>query len=168
MAANSYVGTPVPRNEDLRLLRGRGQFVGDLSCPGMLHAAFLRSPLAHGRIHVVETGTARALPGVRAVLTAAEIGLPVPTIALRLLSLPELQVYEQPVVAHDKVRFVGEPIAIAVADSPAAAEDAVEAIRLDIEPLPVVADRDAAARDQNPAVREQRHQPRRNLHRAPW
>src|SRR5439155_10504937 len=89
---------------------------------------------------------ARALAGVQAVFTAADIGV-VPTIPLRQESTPALMRYQQPVIAHDKVRYVGEPIALVVAESAACAEDALEAIALDIEPLPAVADREAARRD---------------------
>ena len=76
---NSYVGQPIERIEDLRLLRGRGQFVDDLHLDGMLHAAILRSSIPHGRINLhVDTAAALAMPGVSAVFTAAEIGHPVP------------------------------------------------------------------------------------------
>jgi carbon-monoxide dehydrogenase large subunit len=140
---NRLIGSPVPRVEDLRFLRGRGEFVGDIALDGMLHAAILRSSVAHGRIRKIDTGAARTLPGVHAVITAAEIGT-VPTIPLRLDGLPDFERYRQPVIAADKVRYVGEPIALVLAESAALAEDALEAIRVEIEPLPVVADRDAA------------------------
>ena len=109
----------------------------------MLHAAILRSSVAHGRIRSIDAAAARARPGVHAVITAADIG-EVPVITLRQELLPEFKPYQQPVIASDKVRYVGEPIAVVVADSAALAEDALEAIALDIEPLPAVADRDAA------------------------
>src|SRR6202158_881222 len=84
---NRYIGSPVERIEDLRFLRGRGEFVGDLRREGMLHAAILRSPIAHGRIRGLDASAALAMPGVCAVITAEQIG-PVPTIPLRLLPLP--------------------------------------------------------------------------------
>src|SRR5687767_6743029 len=146
----ALVGSPVERIEDLRLLRGRGRFVDDLHEDGMLHAAFLRSELAHGNIRAIEVSKALSLPGVRAIYTAADVagasGGAVPTIPLRLFPLPELVPFEQPVIGKDKVRYVGEPVAMVVADSAAQAEDALEAIELDIEPLPAVADRHAALR----------------------
>ena len=143
---NRLIGSPVPRVEDLRFLRGRGEYVGDLAPDGMLHAAILRSGVAHGRIRAIDAAAARARPGVRAVITAAEIGT-VPLIPQRLDVMPEFKRYRQPVIADRKVRYVGEPLALVVADSAALAEDALEAIDVEIEALPVVADRDAARAD---------------------
>jgi carbon-monoxide dehydrogenase large subunit len=141
---NAYVGRPIERIEDLRFLRGRGQYVDDLTRQGLLNAVILRSSVAHGRIRAIDTAAARARPGVHAVITAADIGDPVPVIPMRQEPLPALKQYLQPVIAHDKVRYVGEPIAVVIADSAAMAEDALEAIEVDIEPLPAIADRDAA------------------------
>src|SRR5438270_11268336 len=143
IGTNRYIGSPVERIEDLRFLRGRGEFVGDIKSEGMLHAAILRSPIAHGRIRGLDSAAARAIPGVRDVITAAEIG-PVPTIPLRLLPLPGTERFLQPVVTVDRVRYVGEPVAVVLADSAAIAEDGVGAIALDIEELPPVADRRAS------------------------
>jgi aerobic carbon-monoxide dehydrogenase large subunit len=140
----SVVGSPVERIEDLRLLRGRGRYVDDLSREGMLHAAILRSSTAHGRIRSIDTAAALAAPAVKAVITAADIGSPVPRIPLRLDPLPDLKRFEQPVIAEDKVRYVGEPIAVVLAESAAAAEDALETIQLDIESLPAIAHCDAS------------------------
>src|SRR5262245_26982005 len=142
--ANLLVGSPVERLEDLRFLRGRGQYVDDLAPPNLLHAAILRSAVAHGRIRAVETAEACALPGVHAVINAADMGAAVPIIPMRLQPMPELKPVEQPVIADQKVRYVGEPIAVVVADSVAIAEDALALIELDIEALPAVADRRAA------------------------
>jgi carbon-monoxide dehydrogenase large subunit len=144
--SNRLIGSPVPRIEDLRFLRGRGQFVGDLALDGMLHAAILRSAVAHGRIRAVDAAAARARPGVHAVVTAAEIGA-VPTIPQRLDVLPQFERYRQPVIADRVVRYVGEPLAVVLAQSAALAEDALEAIRVDIEPLAAVADPAAARAD---------------------
>jgi len=143
---NAFVGSPVERVEDLRLLKGRGQYVDDLTCEGLKHAVILRSSVAHGRIRSIDAAAARARPGVVAVITAADIGA-VPTIPLRQEPLPALRQYQQPVIAHGKVRYVGEPIAVVVADGAALAEDALDAILVDIEPLPAVADRAAARKD---------------------
>ncbi len=146
-ASNSFIGSAVERLEDLRFLRGRGEYVGDVTRPGLLHAAILRSQVAHGRIRSIGTAAALALPGVHAVLTAADIGPLIPRIPLRQEAMAAFRPFEQPVIAHGKVRYVGEPVAVVVADSLALAEDALELIELDIESLAVVADRDAARRD---------------------
>ncbi len=148
---NAFVGSPVERIEDLRFLRGRGQFVDDLAHDDLLHAVILRSPVAHGRIRALDTTAARARPGVHAVLTAADIGAvlggAIPTIPLRQESSPAFAPFEQPVIAHGKVRYVGEPVAVVLAASAAAAEDALEAIVLDIESLPAVVDSAGASRN---------------------
>ena len=132
----SVVGTPVERVEDLRLLRGQGQYVDDLHPEGLLHAAILRSSVAHGRIRSIDVKAALAMPGVRGVFTAEDVargsGGSVPTVSLRLAPLPELEPFGQPVIAHMKVRCVGEPIAVVVADTAGLAEDALEAIDVDI------------------------------------
>jgi aerobic carbon-monoxide dehydrogenase large subunit len=142
---NRYIGAPVERVEDLRFLRGRGEYVADLLREGMLHAAILRSPVAHGRIRGIDPKPALAIRGVHAVVAAAEIGA-VPRIPLRLQSSPATEPFCQPVIAAGRVRYVGEPIAVVLADSAALAEDGVEAIALDIEELPVVADRHISGR----------------------
>jgi carbon-monoxide dehydrogenase large subunit len=142
---NSLVGSPIERIEDLRFLRGRGQFVDDVVRDGLLHAAILRSSIAHGRINSIDPSAALARSGVHAVITAADVIAAlgaVPTIPLRQEQMPAFKPYEQPALAHGEVRYVGEPVAVVVADSAAVAEDALDAIDLDIMPLPVVASRD--------------------------
>ena len=133
---NALIGSPIERLEDLRFVRGRGEYVDDVMRVGLLHAAILRSSIAHGCIRSIDTAAARALPRVHSVFTAADLGSPVPTIPMRLQPLPELQPFLQPVMAHDKVRYVGEPLAIVLAESAAIAEDALAEIVVDIEPLP--------------------------------
>lgn len=144
---NTYIGTPMERREDLRFLRGRGEYLDDLTVDGLLYAVILRSSVAHGRIRSLDASAARQHPGVHAVITAADMPGGPPIIPMRLQPLPEFKPYEQPVIAHDKVRYVGEPIAVVLATSVAAAEDALEAIALEIEPLPAVADRAMAAKN---------------------
>src|SRR5262252_5517583 len=141
--ANSFVGSPIERIEDLRFLRGRGRYVDDVSPPGLLHAVILRSAVAHGRIRRIDAAAALARPGVHAVITAADIG-DVPTIPLRQEQLAAFTPFEQPVIADGKVRYVGEPVAVVVAETAAGAEDAAETVAIDIEELPVVADCAAA------------------------
>src|SRR5215469_6579181 len=144
---NAFIGSAIERVEDFRLLRGRGQFVDDLARENLLHAVILRSSIAHGRIRAIDPAAACARPGVHAVITAADIGAAVPTIPLRQESSPAFKPFEQPVIACDKVRYVGEPVAVVLAESAAAAEDPLEAIALDIEPLPAVVDATAAGKD---------------------
>ena len=150
--SNAFIGRPLERIEDLRLLRGRGQYVGDLAPEGAWHAVVLRSSVAHGLIRRIDAAGARAQPGVHAVITAQDIAqdiaqdlaAPIPVIPMRQEPTPQLKPYEQPVIAHGKVRYVGEPLALVVAESAAIAEDALDHIDVDIEPLAAVADRDTA------------------------
>jgi len=138
---NRHIGSPARRVEDLRFVRGRGEYVDDIRKAGQLYAVVLRSPVGHGRVRSIETAEALRLPGVHAVITAADIGSPVPTVNIRLQPMPSLIPFQQPVIAHGKVRYVGEPVALVLADSFARAEDAANAVNLDIEPLPAVTNR---------------------------
>jgi carbon-monoxide dehydrogenase large subunit len=147
IGTNRYIGSPVERIEDLRFLRGSGEFVGDLRREGMLHAVILRSLVAHGRVTRIDPAAALAITGVRAVITASDIGL-IPRIPLRLLPLPGSEPFLQPVIATDRVSYVGEPIAVVLADSAALAEDGADAVGLDIEELPPVADCTASRRQE--------------------
>src|SRR5262245_26327914 len=113
---NTYIGSHVERVEDVRFLRGRGQYVADLDRAGQWHAAILRSPVAHGRIVAIDVKPALAVPGVHAVVTARDLGRPLPTIPFRR-PIPEIMPYGQPVVADEIVRYAGEPIAMVLADS---------------------------------------------------
>jgi aerobic carbon-monoxide dehydrogenase large subunit len=140
MKPNTYVGQPVERVEDARLLRGRGSFVADIAPAGMLHAAIVRSAVAHGHLRRIDSESASLLPGVRAIFTAADLANPIPTIPVRLAPIKGLERFVQPVIATGKVRFVGEPLAVVVADSRELAEDAMETIRLEIEELPPITD----------------------------
>lgn len=140
---NTYVGRPLERVEDARFLRGRGQYVDDLARPGQWHAVVLRSSVAHGRLRALDTRGAMEMPGVHAVITAADIGTPVPVIPFRRPN-PTCEPYAQPVIASDTVRYFGEPMAVVLADSAERAEDALAAIEVDIDPLPAVVDWQAA------------------------
>jgi carbon-monoxide dehydrogenase large subunit len=146
---NTFIGSPVERVEDLRFLRGRGQYVDDLVRPGQWHAAIVRSPVAHGRLRSLDTAAALAMPGVHAVITAHDIaqdmGRPLPTIPFRRPN-PTIAPYAQPVLADGVVRYVGEPVAMVLADSAGEAEDGAQAVVVDIEHLPAVADRQVSAR----------------------
>ncbi len=142
---NTLIGSPVERVEDLRFLRGRGQYVDDLSRSGTLHAAMVRSAVAHGRLRAIDAGAARAMPGVHAIITAQDVGRPVPTIPFRRPN-PTIVPYAQPVLADGIVRYVGEPVAVVLADSAERAEDAALAVAPDIEHLPAVANWATSAR----------------------
>jgi carbon-monoxide dehydrogenase large subunit len=142
--ANSYVGRPMERVEDLRMVRGRGTYVADVNRPNQLYAVILRSAIAHGIIKSIDSRDALALPGVHRVLTAKDLGNSAPVIPLRLQPLPQLEPFHQPVLADKKVRYVGEPIAVVIADSIAIGEDALEHFVLDIESLPAIANRPQA------------------------
>lgn len=137
---NSLIGAAIERREDYRFLRGEGKYVGDLCCDGALHASVLRSSVPHGRIRRIDPSKAISLRGVHAVFVARDIGESVPKIPLRMEPLPEYKAFEQPVIAVGKVRYVGEPLALVVADDPGLAEDALEHIRVDIDELPAVID----------------------------
>ena len=134
---NSFVGSPVRRSEDFRFLRGSGQFVADLNFKDQWHAAVLRSAHAHGKIVSVDVAGAAAMPGVHAVVTASDVGDPLPTIPFRRPN-PTITPYAQPIIARDFVRYVGEPVAMVLADSAEQAEDALHRIEVNIDPLPAV------------------------------
>jgi aerobic carbon-monoxide dehydrogenase large subunit len=140
MPINTYIGSPVERVEDLRFLRGEGAYIGDFARDGQLHAAFLRSPVAHGRIRNIDGAAALKCKGVRGVVAAKDIPSPLPNIPFRRPN-PTIAPYAQPVIAIDRVRYVGEPVAMVLADTPELAEDALQAIALEIDSLPAVVER---------------------------
>ncbi len=145
-----FFGAPVKRNEDRKLLTGQALFIDDVELPGMLHAAFLRSHAAHARIRRIDVSRALQRPGVVAVYTADDYGaywqpgpllVPPPPIPRSIFNLRT-----QVPLAKDKVRHVGEPLAVVVAESRYIAEDALDDIDVDLEPLPAVIDLEAALR----------------------
>jgi aerobic carbon-monoxide dehydrogenase large subunit len=141
-----FFGRSVLRLEDHKLLRGAGRFIDDIVLPDVLHAAFVRSPIAHGRLTRIDTAAARAAEGVHAVLTYADLR-PLMTGDRIPLALPSAAIRfdVDPVwLADDEVCHVGEPVAIVVATSRRVAEDAARLVALDIEPLPAVVDPFAA------------------------
>ncbi len=138
-STQTYVGKPVERVEDLRFLLGQGQYIDDIKRKGQWHAAFVRSTSPHGIIRKIDASAALAIPGIHAVITAADIPGPIPTIPFRRPN-PTAGPFSQPVIAFDKVRYVGEPVAMVLADSAALAEDVLQEIWVEIEDLPVVAD----------------------------
>jgi carbon-monoxide dehydrogenase large subunit len=134
-----YIGSRVRRKEDVRLLRGIGKYVGDIHRAGMVHAAVLRSTHAHARILKIDADAALKLPGVIGVLTAADMpGLK--TIPMRTGVIPGLERSQQTPIATVKVRYIGDPVAVVVAESRYIAEDALELIDVEYAPLGVVTD----------------------------
>ena len=138
------VGRSVRRLEDPRRLRGEGTYVDDVHVPGMLHATLVRSPRAHARIRSIDATEAKAAPGVAAILGARELGGDLRPIPVRLVPDERLLRYLQRPLATDRVRYVGEPVALVVARSRAAAEDAAERVEVEYEPLPPVTDASSA------------------------
>jgi aerobic carbon-monoxide dehydrogenase large subunit len=137
------IGAALPRVEDARLLSGQGRYVADLSLPGMLHAAFVRSPHAHARVVSIDVGAARSAPGVVACVTGQELSAHART--MRAPSrMRDYRATDFPALALGKVRHVGEAVAVVVATDRYAAEDAAELVAVDYEPLAVVADVEGA------------------------
>ena len=134
-----YAGTRVARVEDNRLLTGHGTFVDDVVRPGMLHACFVRSPFAHARINGIDTSAALAMPGVHAVFIADDLNPDVRE-AWHAVAGKDIADTPRPPLAEGTVKFVGDPLALVVADSRYLAEDAADAVDVDYEPLPAVAD----------------------------
>jgi len=144
MVAQRFVGSRVPRVEDPRLLTGHGTFVDDVVRPGMLHTCFVRSTVARARIASVDTSEAAAVPGVHAVLVAADLN-PRAHEQWHTSVGPDSPETPRPPLAEDEVRFVGDPIALVVAVDRYVAEDAAELVVVDYEPLEPVVDHVTAA-----------------------
>jgi carbon-monoxide dehydrogenase large subunit len=134
-----FVGRSVRRLEDRPLLTGAGRFAADVSFPGQLHMRVVRSGHAHARVVALHTAQAAALPGVEAVWTAADVAH-IPPIDFRLTKIAGLEPYRQRVLATDRLRYVGEPVAAVFAEDPYVAEDAAELVTIEAEELPPVLD----------------------------
>jgi aerobic carbon-monoxide dehydrogenase large subunit len=134
----SFTGTPVERKEDGRLLRGRGAYVDDFHVEGMLHASIYRSSVPHGRIQRIDTSQAEAVPGVIGVFTSRDFVGHLKPIRMRIAALPHLEEFLQLPLAVEKTRYVGEPIAIVVAETAYIAEDAATLIAAEIDELPAI------------------------------
>jgi len=147
LTPGSILGHAVRRREDPRLVTGTGHYVDDMQPEGCLHIAFVRSTLAHARIRSLDVEAAAAAPGVVAVLTGADLGLPdrvgFPMVAATLARAP---------LATERVRFVGEAVALVVAESSGQAADAAQLVELDLEPLPVLVDPEVARRADAPLL----------------
>jgi carbon-monoxide dehydrogenase large subunit len=149
---NSYIGRSVPRPNASRLLQGRGTYVDDIRLPRLAHAAFLRSPYAHARIKAIDTAAAAAQPGVLRVVTAKDLaGLYTPWVGV-LSHMKGLKSAPQHPLAVERACWQGEPVAAVVAESRAAAEDALAHVQVDWQELPAVADMDAALAPGAPVI----------------
>jgi carbon-monoxide dehydrogenase large subunit len=154
---SQWIGKPMRRLEDERLLTGKGCFNDDRALPGQLHAAFVRSPYAHARIVAIDTSAARAAPGVAAVFTGADL------VADGIGAMPFIQLHKRPdgtpitappryPITPDVARFVGDAVGMVVAETRNQAKDAAELVSVEWEPLPVAAGVEASARDDAPQV----------------
>ncbi len=158
-----YIGRSLLRREDRRLLTGQGQFIADLVLPRMLHAVVVRSDRAHGYIRAVNLTQAREMPGVVCALNGADLLQLLPPVPEGQISMPRKWTSvvqhkflnpQEPLLAHDMVRHVGEAIAIVVAESREMAQDAAELVTADLDELPAVVDPEAALRPGSPLVHD--------------
>src|SRR5437899_1408348 len=138
MRGGSILGHPVRRVEDPDLVTGASRYVDDISVDEALYAVFVRSTLAHGHVAAIDTARARDMPGVAGVFIAADLDLaPIGSGAIS-------EAFARPILASEVVRFVGEPLAVVLADTREQAADAAEAVLIDYEPLPAVIDPERA------------------------
>ena len=151
------IGASVRRTEDQRLITGKGNYVDDINVAGQTHAVFVRSPHAHARLKSVKTDAAQKVPGVVAVLTGADVvadGLGTMPVGWGITSVDGTPMVEPawPILADGAVRFVGDAVAVVIAESEGAARDAAEAVQVDYDPLPAVASTAEARNDGTPQV----------------
>jgi carbon-monoxide dehydrogenase large subunit len=142
------VGKPLKRKEDPRILSGRTRYVDDIKLPNLLHASVLRSVYAHARIKSIDIAAAMNYPGVRRIITFKD--LPKESSLLPVMGMKDGTVIERPVLAKDEVCYVGEPVAFVIADSRYQAEDALELINVDYDPLPAIADPEVGIKEGSP------------------
>ena len=160
MTVSAIFGAPVKRHEDPRMIAGTGRYTDDVKRPALAYAAFLRSPHAHARIRSIDTGRARTAPGVVAVVTGGEaqpgdVGPSIVDLAIPcawLVPNCELRTPPHPALARGTVRYVGDAVAVVVADSRERARDALQLIEVDYEPLPAVVDAERATQDGAPQL----------------
>ncbi len=145
-----FIGESIKRKEDDRFIRGKGNYVDDISLPGMLHMAILRSPYAHARIRSINTAKAQAVPGVAAVVTGKLLE------QHKLAWMPTLSGDTQAVLAVDKVRFQGQEVACVIATDPYVARDALPLIEVEYEVLPAVVDPKKALEPGAPVIRDEK------------
>src|SRR6266545_3466040 len=153
------IGAAVRRKEDFRFITGKGQYTDDVNRPGQTYIHFLRSPQAHAKIRKIDAKAAQAMPGVLAVLTGADlaadkIGNLICGWMIHSKDGSPMKMAPHPAIAHTKACYVGDPVAIVVAETAAQAEDAAEKIDVDYEVLPAVADPAAAQAKGAPQIHE--------------
>ena len=152
------IGQPVPRTEDPVLVRGRGCYTDDLKLAGEAYAVMVRSRIAHGIIKRIDTSAARQMPGVLGAYTGADLaeyGTLKCIVPFKNRDGTPMRMPPRPALPTDKVRFVGDPVAFVVAETPLQAKDAAEAVEIDIEPLPAVTTPKAAAATDAPLLHEE-------------
>ncbi|MFQ5838562.1 MAG: xanthine dehydrogenase family protein molybdopterin-binding subunit [Thermoplasmata archaeon] len=154
--ASKYVGSSLQRKEDARFITGTGSYVADMVLPGMVYAAFLRSPYAHAKIKKVDVSSAKKLSGVVDVFTGEDLKDDIGSIPTAwVIPDSDLKTPPYPAVAVDRVRYAGEAVAVVVAEDPYVAVDALDLIDVDYEPLPVVVDQEAALEKGAPQLHEE-------------
>ncbi len=146
-----WIGAPIRRKEDPRLLRGTGVYTHDVSLPGMMHLAAVRSPHAHARVRRIDCAGAKAMPGVRELLTGEDIAGRISPFQL-VHSIPDQKAHSYDVLPRDKVHYVGQVVAVVVAEDRYLAEDAADAVQVEYEPLPPVMDVEEAMRPGAPEL----------------
>jgi len=142
------IGARVSRKEDKRFITGKGRYTDDMSVAGMCHAAFVRSPHAHAKFSGIDASAAENMPGVIAVLTFEDFADRAKPIPIRLAPIPRFDEFLQMPLADDKVRFVGEPVAVVIADSHYLAEDALSHVSVEYDSLLAVVTPEQAAADE--------------------
>jgi CO/xanthine dehydrogenase Mo-binding subunit len=147
----AYIGQSVPRPQVRRLVEGQAQYIDDILLPRMVHVAFLRSPYAHARINGIDTERAKEMPGVVRVVTGRDF-TDVKTFAGVLAHFQGMKSAQQPCLAIDRVCWCGEPVAAIVAETRHQAEDALDAIEIDYDELPVVVDIETALDPSTPVI----------------
>src|SRR5262245_56104549 len=150
------------RKEDARFIRGKGNYLDDIRLPGMLHAAILRSPYAHAKINSIDTSAALAHPKVAAVITAKDLE------TLGLAWMPTISYDTQAVLAGDKVRFQGQEVAFVIATDEYSANDALQLIDVEYEPLPAIVNARKALDPDAPLIRDDKTGQQDNLASPLW
>lgn len=152
----SWIGQAVRRYEDIELLQGKRQYLADIRLPNTIYASFVRSHYAHARLQGISQETARALDGVLAIVSSQDIAQHVrPLSSFARMGDSKVKPVPHPILAIGRVRYVGEPVAVVLADSPYRAEDAASSVELQLEPLPVVMDPIRALQADAPLVHEE-------------